>query len=147
MKTLLIICSTFFLTTSGFSATYEVPVAFGLKRLAKFQLENFEKKLDGDKMEVSYDLPKALTGTTEHIVLTGSKVKGSDDYVLAGDKGIANCTDEEYKLCNVEYYNLNIDTEAAKKVNRDLSQNNLEFALRLRVMRSFSSEPVGIIKY
>lgn len=131
------------------AATYEVPVAEDLKEFATFTLENFEKSLDGDTITVRYDLPNILTGVNEHISLQGAQVPEGSDLILFGDKGVAKCISATYSesVCSVAYFNLKFDEESAINSIKSISKSGVETLGRIEVMRAFSTDPVGIIKY
>lgn len=131
------------------AATYEVPVAEELKEYATFALENFEKSLDNNIISVKYDLPNTLTGTKEHISLQGAQVADGEDLIMFGDKGVAICKSATYSesVCSVEYFNLKFDEESAINSIKSISKSGQETLGRIEVMRAFSTDPVGIIKY
>jgi hypothetical protein len=146
MKAFLLFCFSAIAATSAMGATYEVPVAPELRNYATFELENFEKVEKDGKIMIGYDLPLMLTGTVEHVKLEGTYVEGSESLFLVGDKGTATCS-SLYAICKVEYYNLEINPEKATTFIRSISKSHLEFASRIEVMKSFSTDPVGFINY
>ncbi|MBY0414418.1 MAG: hypothetical protein K2Q18_09640 [Bdellovibrionales bacterium] len=147
MKTLLMIFIASTLSTAhAEKTTYEVPVVKALEEFASFDLKDFEKKIDGDKLMVKYHLPDLLTGRNEHIHLEGRIQANSSEVLLVGDKGIAKCQ-AFYDTCQVEYYNLNIDEEAAKDAIDKVSKTLEERQARIEVLRVFSTDPIGVIRY
>ncbi len=129
------------------AASYEVPVAAELKELAIFELQDFEKKTEGDKVVVKYKLPYVLVGNEEKIKLEGKAVSGAEELLLVGDKAVATCRSYDKFVCTIEYNDLDIDQEAAASAIRAISKNPTEVSGRLEVMRAFSTDPVGIITY
>ena len=149
MKLLTTIMAMALFISQSMAATYEVPVADGLKEFATFKLENFVKRIDGETITVSYKLPVVLTGNEENIVLTGKVVSEGSDVILQGLKGIAICKSPVYEdsVCSVEYFNLKFNQEKAINEITSISKSAVEQLARIEVMSSFSTDPVGIIKY
>lgn len=148
MKTFLSICLAVVMTNSATAATYEIPVAAGLKKFATFELNDFEKKIDGDKVTIKYYLPFELVGNYERIKLEGRMTKESNSLILIGKKAVAICEGGYITMmCTVEYENLEIDKEAAVDIIRSISKSPEEVSARIEVMRAFSTDPVGIINY
>ena len=149
MKAFLLVCISATFATSAMAATYEVPVTAELREYAIFNLIYFEKKVDGNKFKIKYDLPKMLTGEDEKIELEGTYIEGSEVLTLSGDKATAKCTgvDSTKVSCIITYDSLDIDLERAAENIRKASATDQEFAARLEVMRAFSTDPVGIITY
>lgn len=129
-------------------ASYEVPVSEDLKEYAQFELPDFEKKVDGDKFSVEYTLPAVLTGNAERIELNGKVRANKDEILLTGKKGAAKCVGLLSTItCTISYENLDIDEGKVIEAIRNMSTSDKEFSGRIEVMRSFSTDPVGIITY
>ncbi len=129
-------------------AKYEVPVSAELKEYASFELPDFEKKVDGDKVSVEYTLPSVLTGNLEKIELKGKVHTNKDEILLKGYKGAAKCVGLLSTItCTISYENLNIDEAKAIEAIKSMSTSEEEFTGRIEVMRAFSTDPVGIITY
>lgn len=129
-------------------AKYEVPVSEELKEYSQFELPDFEKKVDGNKVSVEYTLPDLLTGNLEKIELRGQIRANKNEILLTGEKGTAKCVGLLSTItCTVSYYNLNLDETKAIEAIKNMSTTDKEFTGRIEVMRSFSTDPVGIITY
>lgn len=149
MRNFLAIMFSVIVTNVSMAATYEVPVSEGLKEFAKFELSDFEKKIEGNHISVKYKLPKVLTGTRQNIELQGMLPAVGENLLLVGDHGVATCVGpySATSTCTVEYNDLSFDQEKALKAIRAISKSETEVGARLEVMKSFSTDPVGIIVY
>lgn len=148
MKLLLVSILALSFSSHSFAATYEVPVTESLKEFAKFDLVNFKKRIDGDKMTIKYNLPSLLTGSVQKIRLEGNIVNPTEEFIMIGDNAVAICTGPySTATCKVEYNNLTIDAEKAIQAIRQVSKSEAEVGARIEVMKSFSTDPVGIITY
>ncbi len=149
MKTFFALLLSIVFVNTSLAATYEVPVAEGLKEFAKFKLSDFEKRIEGNTIFIKYKLPRLLTGTRQNIELQGLLPTDGKNLLLVGDLGVATCvgTYTAISTCTVEYNDLSFDQEKAEKEIRAISKSETEVGARLDVMKSFSTDPVGIIIY
>lgn len=148
MKAFFIFCFTAVMTTSATAAFYQVPVVPQLKKYATFELHNFKKTVEGNKVIIEYSLPDTLTGADETIHLEGRVFGERNELLMFGEKGIARCVNvDSYNTCSIDYYGLVIDQAAALEAIKKISKSDDETLGRLEVTRAFSGDPHGIISY
>jgi hypothetical protein len=133
------------------AAQYEVPVAEELKSYSTFDLNDFDKKLDGDEVTIKYHLPELLVGDQPRIKLTG-KIVGSANsnsvIEMSGDHADAKCVGSYASMkCVIEYHDLILIEEEVINIIKSKSLPPEEEAGRIQVMKAFSTDPVGIITY
>ncbi len=129
-------------------AKYEVPVSEESNEYAVFELPDFEKTVSDNNLKVEYTLPAVLTGNEVRIELKGKLRFNNNEVILKGEKGSAFCSGIQSVItCKVFYENLLIDEEKAIAAIKSISTSSKEFNGRLEIMRSFSTDPVGIITY
>lgn len=123
---------------------YAVPVVAGLEPFAVFPLEDYSVRIRrGVHGKIEYNLPLELTGELMEIELEGSMVPVNGVIHMKGPLGTAECAGEE---CVIDYKNLNIDPVLVEKFLRGISQNEQEFASRMRVAGDFRLDPRGFIR-
>jgi len=96
-----------------------------------------------------YKIPTLLTGVEQEVVFNGSIDEKADTNILTGANGTLTCSKEvnEQMECKAEYKNIQINQDLAVAQISKVSMSGVEKMGRISVMKSFSSEPVGIIKY
>ena len=148
MKALSIFLFSMLMTQALMGATYEVPMAEGLKEFSTFTLSDFEQEKVGNKIFVRYSLPQVLTGVNQKVELSGI-MSAEGSLLLVGDSAMAMCIGSYTggSTCTIQYNDLIIDQEKALKSIRSISKSETEVGARLEVMKSFSTDPVGIITY
>lgn len=133
----------------SFAATYSVPVEESLKNYAHFELEDFNIAEYEGAVTVKYKIPALLTGVDQVVEFGGKIDPKAETNILTGSNGVLNCTRElqEKYECKVQFKNLQFDHENAVLLINEASSSNSEFRSRLKVMKSFSSDPVGVLSY
>ncbi|NOT80408.1 MAG: hypothetical protein HOP07_15545 [Bacteriovoracaceae bacterium] len=144
---LFLFCSLIF-SSLIFGATYEVPTNENLKQYAKFELKNFRKKANNNSLTLKYHLPELLVGNSSRIILKGELKPIDEVIILTGENAKAECVGAyESMNCSIVYNDLVIDEASALKAIQSISRSPEEFSARLKIMRDFSTDPVGFISY
>ncbi len=129
------------------AALYEVPVAEeGLKPYAIFTLPNFSSS-QGEKFEVSYDMPMELVGEKMTVKFAGPIVDGVLPKVLKGSHGEMTCLEGLEFRCEVSYYGLSIDFSAVLAYVDSLDLPMEQFQGILQVAARFGGDQVGIVSF
>lgn len=131
------------------AAQYSVPVAEEYAQYASFELKSFKNKEYDEVVRIKYKIPKVLTGVEQEVVFIGEVDQFAHAITLNGPNGEMNCQKSESKSieCRVVYKNLLKKEEQAILEIIKVSKSSKEVLGRIEVMRSFSSDPVGIIRY
>lgn len=147
MKAMMTIFSVLVMTSSSWAVTYEVPVSEELKQYAAFELTDFDYKLVGSKIILDYKLPKILVGNETRIQIE-TELRAENDEKGENVEQAECIGDVSVFTCTIKYdARLKIDQRAAIKAIREISGSRTEALGRIKVMRAFSTEPVGIVKY
>ncbi len=127
------------------AATYEVPTDPSLAPYAKYDIQNYTLSVVGDQVRVEYDMPMALTGVPQTVVMSGT-LSADKIAQIQGPQGEALCQ-FMLKSCQISYKNLNIDPAAVTKHLMSLNLNPLELQGRAQVALSFAGDPIGVIHF
>jgi hypothetical protein len=88
-----------------------------------------------------------LTGVTKHIRVSG-RLGNEKNTVLKDENGDIECTGDYTSFsCKIEYKDMVVDQAKAFEAILEESTSFEEAIGRIQVMRAFSSDPVGIVRY
>lgn len=138
------------LNAKSFQGTYEVPVNDSdLKTAALFDLQRIKITQTENTMNLKYTIPAELTGVRKYEVTFSGPFENGHGVLTAAehqmDCTLTSSANEEKNLdCKVEYVNLMINNENAKKIMAAKFKDQ-ELDKRLLVQQGFSTDPVGII--
>ena len=120
----------------GLSATYETPVPLELAPYAQFAVEA-QRTVEGEVVQVRFDLPRELTGLTYSIEMRGALLAdGSSE--LAGPLGSMHClATAGEEICQVKYQYIPQDFQALDLLFEERNIQGAERAARMRVARLF----------
>ncbi|MGZ3693702.1 MAG: hypothetical protein ACXWQO_05850 [Bdellovibrionota bacterium] len=135
-------------------ALYEVPVPQEMKAFSKYEISYFGKKVSGDTLELTYQLPLELTGISQWVSFSGKIIHGKEPATLSGPNGEMNCASNTEALrgdtCAVKYHDIKVDLNAVAqrlKIAR-ISPEMREGKLRIAAMfRESGGDIGGIITY
>ena len=127
------------------SGSYEVPVfETHLKSASQFTLKKVLFKQDGANFEIKYMIPTELTGEKNLIEFKGIFTAGQSSGFYENNK--MDClVDQSLLMCKVSFANLKIDQQLAENFMLAKIEGE-DLGNRLSVQRSFSTDPVGIIR-
>jgi hypothetical protein len=138
---------------SGFDApgvyagTYEVPVPAELADAALYPVDEVEWLVDGDVVQLRYDLPRALVGKAIGLDFQGTFDPDATTLELEGAAGTASCTREGSTLVCVETMTgllpLTPDYDVVEQLAADAYDGPA--ADRVEVAKRFAGDPIGII--
>lgn len=131
---------------ASYRGTYEVPVPGALEAAATYDVAEVEWDVDGDAVELKYDLPRGLVGKEISLhfegTLSGSTAK------LSGAVGTAECTLTETEVvCNEVMAGL-LPMTPDYAVVEDLAASEYTGPAsdRLDVAKRFAGDPIGIVR-
>ena len=112
----------------------------------KWPLKNCSLKTNANNsIELSFALPKSVTGKVILVVLSGTQLDSSFIY-LNGSNGEASCVKGSNSLnCIINLDNLNLDEDIVRDYLRENFSDPIEFEARMSVAQRFSGEPIGLI--
>lgn len=131
--------------SGNFHGTYSVPVPPALEAAASYDVPEVEWSVDGDEVELRYDLPRGLVGKALQLSFKGS-LAGSTA-ALSGSAGTADCTiTSEEVVCNESMAGL-LPLTPDYAVVEELAATDYAgpAADRLDVAKRFAGDPIGIV--
>jgi hypothetical protein len=132
--------------SGSFHGTYEVPVPSALEAAATYDVPEVEWIVDGDDVELRYDLPRALVGKAFSLRFEGT-ISGSTAK-LTGSPGTADCTLTATEVvCNESMTGLlPITPDYAIVEELAATEYPGPAADRLDVAKRFAGDPIGIVR-
>lgn len=131
-------------------AIYEVPVLDPLLQGAasfgmKIKSITLGDQNSGYSTSQSYELPQALTGVAQEIVVINSSDNPNS---FKGPHAESECTQEDLEVaCILRYQNLDGSLQQAENFLKSLKLPSDELAKRIRVAKAFSCDPVGVLHF
>lgn len=131
----------------AFQGSYEVPVPAELAAAATYPVSKVEWSVDGDSVELRYDLPVGLIGKAVRLSFEGQLAASGTSASLVGDAGTAECViSRDVVDCHEIMRGLlpldpNYDVVEAHAA----SEYAGPAADRVEVAKRFAGDPIGIV--
>lgn len=125
--------------------TYEVPVSPELQQYSSFAVKFKSREYERNPVSITFPLPQELTGVQNFITM---KKSDTDANQWSGKKVQAHCsTQDRYFVCQMKFSNLETDLVQATDIIRQNNPDPIHAEAIMEVVKKFSSEGIGVLKY
>ena len=121
--------------------TYSVPTTdLNLLPYAQFDVPQVRFKVEGERVEIRYPFPKALSGRDLRVELVGH-VEADGRWTFRGYPGTLTChLVDDFRVCVAHYISMIIDKNARDLHIQGLSKSPEELSARLQVAALFGGK-------
>jgi hypothetical protein len=134
------------LVSGVYRGTYFVPVPDELEDYALFAIDAIRIDIQGEDLELRYELPELLVGDSRGISFRGGARGDGTEYALDGDSGRATCSASNGAwTCDEVLHGIELEAE---KMDRKLAELPASEALARRAVADhFAVDPIGILRF
>jgi hypothetical protein len=129
-----------------YRGTYFVPVPDDLEQYALFAIDAIRLDIQGEDLELRYELPALLVGDSRGISFRGGVRGAGTEYALDGDNGRATCNaSNETWTCDEVLYGIALEED---KIEQRLAELPAPEALARRAVADrFAVDPIGVLRF